>query len=93
MVTVIRLIIASVWLLGVAYIYSMLWLLENFSPKRLVDIDMPPQQIKESAVWIEVYKTLAPVWEFNKFIIPVWLLVAVTVTLIGNQLRRKDRVQ
>ncbi|WP_432813431.1 hypothetical protein [Pantanalinema sp. GBBB05] len=89
---VFQLIIVSIWLLGSSYIYLEIWLVNSFSPKLLVD-SMSPQQIKESAVWIEIYKTLAPVWEFDKFIIPIWLVVAVTLTLIGNQFRSKDKGQ
>ena len=83
----------ATWLLVVAYIGAMLYLVGRYQPNLIAaqDLAANPDSLYRTTAG-RLYWFLAPVWQYNRYLVPILLLAAICVTAVAWGARRRERV-
>ena len=86
-------IAAVTWLAVVAYFGTMLYLVARYQPKVMTHrYGAGAHDSLYQTAGGQLYWVLAPVWEYNRYVVPTLLAVAIGVTAAAWSARRRGGV-
>jgi hypothetical protein len=82
----------TAWLLLGAYVSVSVLLVAHYQPKVLMDRG---GGVLPEGSWTtfggQLYQLLAPVWQYNRFLVPALLIVAIALTIVAQHRKAGSR--
>jgi hypothetical protein len=83
----------AIWLVVVAYIGTMLYLVGRYQPNLIADQNRPSAMDSlYQTTGGRLYWLFAPAWHYNRYAIPMLLGTAICVTILAWAVRRREAV-
>jgi hypothetical protein len=78
----------AAWLVLGVYVVSTVLLVERYQPKVVAEhLDIVASDSLYSTLGGQLYWALAPLWQYNRYIVPILALAAVGLTAVARSVR------